>query len=433
MPSSALIIKKLEPTAALDVAVLVPAADIGLKTIDNTHAIVESYSPASAEEIPLGEEAAYWRKMVLWFTPLFLAFGWVAFFKAARRLKEAKSITFDLCLNALVSFTLAAGATVAIGFMLAGLAPLVPYILMSVLGLNIFQGLYYTLKHLYKAYQHKEQRSKHLKEAGKSFLGIVISSLALALNILVFQTSQMIMNGLHDFASDLFSLFMHFQDLMDLINGPVTAGVTTIKALGLGWCSAFFLSLVISACKINSQSFRLFAGTASDELTFEREAINDVQSIYAIICGKRHPSILKRAFFIITAPLTLPLYVLTGFIYAAIIRPLAALTLGIPQSLWYLFKHCCLSDKRVQRNEEVNALDFGLSRQQDRPRPQPSYQGQPLQLRPSQAVPPPLPSAPRYYPTHSQFLPEQQRGGFNVDLQGKGIRQSDSPPAYQPN
>jgi hypothetical protein len=333
MPSSATILSKLEHSHATDVALgAMPGAAIGLETLDNTHATIASYSEEGAKAIPYGAEAGWWRKILLGITPLFLAFGWVAFFKAARQLSQARKRSFDLWLNAGVSFVAAAGATIVTAFLFSGLAYLAPYLLAAVLGLNALQGLYYTAKHLYLAYKDRENRWQHLKEAGKSFLGIAMNTLAMILNIVVFQTAKLLADGIRDFASDIFSIFMHYQEFMDLINGPVMSGVATVKGVGLGWFGTLVLGMIFSASKINQQSWHMINGTHPDEPTFEREALKDMRRIVSIIKDPgEHP--LKRFFFALTAPITLPLYAVTSFVYAALIRPAAALAVGIPELL----------------------------------------------------------------------------------------------------
>lgn len=356
--SSARIKEQLEHSSAINVAVVVPAVAEGLGAIDKLHAVAASYSPESAEEIPLGAEAGFWRKLALGLTPLFLAFGWVAFFKAARQLAQASRPGFDLWLKAGASFIAAAGTTLITIFLFTSLAYLAPYFLMAILGLNALTGVYYTARNLYLAYKDKEHRWEHLKEAGKQFLGIVTNTLAMVLNILVFQTAQLVYNGIKEFASDFFSLLLHFDELMNLFNGPVMSAVSNIKGVGLGWLGAFVLGLIVSASKINKQSWQILQGRQPAEPTFEREALNDMGRILEIIRdGKEHP--LKRIFFALTAPLVLPLYAATSLVYSVLIRPVAALTVGIPElvlrGLWLAAK--CLFCSRRSNSRERQELE----------------------------------------------------------------------------
>lgn len=331
--SSVRITKQLEHSSAMDVALLVPAVVTGLEAIDSTHAVVTSYSPENADQIPLGADAGFWRKIALGLTPLLLAFGWVVFFKAVRQLAQERKRSFDLWLNAGVSFVAAAGATIATVFLLTGLAYIAPYLLVAILGLNALTGLYYTATNLYLAYKNKEGRREYLKAAGKQFLGIAINTLALVFNFFTFQTAQLIYNGIKEFASDTFSILMHFGELMDLINGPVMTGVSNIKGVGIGWLGAFVLGLLVSASKINKQSWSvIYNPQLYEDPIFEFEALEDMSLIVGVI-GDKNEHLLKRLFLALTAPLTLPLYGATAIVYLMIIRPVAALTVGVPELL----------------------------------------------------------------------------------------------------
>jgi hypothetical protein len=332
MHSSARIQVELDRSAAMDVAMVVPAVATSLETIDTVHTVADSFSSEAAAQIPLGEEASLLRKITLGLAPLFLAFGWVAFFKAFKQLWQAPDRTFEHWMNAGVSFIAAAGATIGTAFLLGGLAYVAPYLFAAILGLNALQGLYYTAKSLMLAYKDPAQRWKHLKEAGKQFLGIATNTLAMVLNLLVFQAAELIAGGIKEFASSLFSLFMHFEELVNFVNGPVTSAVLNIRGVGLGWLGAFALGLIASAVKINKESWYLIQGSRPNMPTFEREAFSDIKQILKVISDRNEP-FAKRLFLALTAPITIPLYAATAFIYTTLVRPLAALTLGIPQVL----------------------------------------------------------------------------------------------------
>lgn len=333
MNSSARIKDELDRSQAMDVAMVVPAVATGFETIDTVHAVAGSFSTEAAAEIPLGAQAGLLRKITLSLAPVFLAFGWVAFFKAFKQLWQAPNKNFELWMNAGVSFIAAAGATIGTAFLLGGLAYVAPYLFAAILGLNALQGLYYTAKNLILAYKNREQRWQHLKEAGKQFLGIVTNTLAMVLNIFVFQAAQLIAGGIKEFASSIYSIFMHFEELMRFVNGPVTSAILNIRGVGLAWLGVFTLGLISSAAKINKESWHMIQGTQADEPTFEREALNDLRQIFKVI-GDRNEPFAKRFFLALTSPVTVPLYAATAFIYTTLVRPLAMLTVGIPQLIF---------------------------------------------------------------------------------------------------
>jgi len=338
MNSSARIKDHLERSQAMDVALVIPAVATGFQTIDTVHTVAASFSTEVAAQIPLGTQASLFRKIALGLSPLFLAFGWVAFFKASRQLWQAKKRNFELWMNAGVSFIAASGTTIATIFLLGGLAYVAPYLLVAIFGLNALQGLFYTAKSLGLAYRNKAERWQHLKEAGKHFLGIVTNTLGMVLNIFVFQTAELIAGGIKEFASSIYSIFIHFAELMRFVNGPVTTAILNIRAVGLAWLGAFTLGLISSATKINEESWHMIKGTQPEEATFEREALKDMEQIIKVIGDKNEP-FAKRLFLAITAPLTLPLYALTLAVHSVLVRPLAALTVGLPQLLFLSLYH----------------------------------------------------------------------------------------------
>jgi len=374
MLSSSTILEKLTQSPATHAALLTPAVVTGLETLGNTHTVVNSYAPDMAEDIPLGTQAGVLRKIALIFLPIFLAFGWVAFFKSVSDLARVrrspdKKIPAELGLNIMVNFLAAAGATLATVFLFAGLAYLAPYIITAVLGVNALYGLYNTVKELYFAYKDPALRRHHLKEAGKQILGIVINTLSIVLNIFIFQTAKLVAKGIHDFASDILSIFLHFQELMDLIHGPVMAGAAVIKMAGIGWLASFSVWLVISASKLNHQTYCKFSGKPTNEPTYEDEVVRDLRFIVGIIKDSQQP-IAKRLFFLITAPTVLfPLYGLTSLIHAVVIRPVAALLVGIPELLlrgmYSCVKRCCDSSESGTQYQEM--MLSGEARKQDSP------------------------------------------------------------------
>lgn len=364
MNSSAHIKAQLEGSRALDLALVIPAVTTGLGTLDTAYTLANTYSPEAAAEIPMGAESGLWRRVSLGLTPLFLAFGWVAFFKSFKLLWQAKERGFELWMNTSISFIAASGSTLAMIFLLTSLTPIVPYLLVAILGLNVLQGLYYTTKYLLFAYQDKGQRWQHMREAGKHFLSIATNTLAMVLNLLMFQTAQLITGAIKEYATSALSLFLHYAELVNLINGPVKAAVSVMKAVGLAWLGTFMFSLIIAASKINRQSWHMIQRTYPEELTFEREAKSDMMQVIKTI-GNPAESVTKRIFLALTAPIILPLYGVTAVAYFSLIRPLAALVVGIPELIGrglYRAMKCHLFSKKEQTNSLPVVEEISLER-----------------------------------------------------------------------
>ena len=316
---------------------IAPAAQVGLETTETAYQLAKTYSPESASEIPLGSIAGLLRKIAWGFTALFLAFGWVDFFRALRKAREgsssySKKEKREAWANVAVSFISAAGITLALGFLLAGMFYVAPYILAIVLGASILQGLYYVVSNLTKAYQNqnKAERRKHLKQAGIAAFQMVFNALALTLNILIFQAAALIAGGIKEFASSFISIIFHYADLMNFIHGPVAAAIATIRGVGFAWLGLFAVSLTAFFVKLNRESVQCMKGKKPSSPTFEQEAWADMRSIVNVIKDSNR-SLLLRGVLVLTAPLTLPLYFTSLVLHAFVLRPVAAITIGIPQ------------------------------------------------------------------------------------------------------
>ncbi len=354
MFSTARIEKELNSSDAMDLALVTPAVEAGFGALDNAYTTIEPYSQEAADGIPFGAEAGLWRKIALGLTPLFVAFGWVAFFKSLKQLWQAKEKNFELWMNASVNFFAAAGATIITIFLLTSLASVVPYILVGVLALNALQGLYYMSKHLLLAYRNQQERWHHLKEAGKHFLGIAINALAMTLNLLVFHTAKILAGALKEYAGSALSLLLHYTELVNFINGPVMTAVSAIKGVGLAWFGVFMLRFVMAASNINRETVQMVRERRLDVLRFEREAIADLRQIIGMIKDPAaHP--MKRLFLFLTLPVTMPVYALTTTTYSLLLRPTAAVVVGIPELLCrgvYLGMKRLFSEKASEEKEQ---------------------------------------------------------------------------------
>ncbi len=317
-------------SAPMDGAMILPAISYGLNALNSAYTLTNYYSPPLAAHVPLREEAGYWYKPLLAITPILLAFGWVDFFKAVSRYLQAADKDWTLVLDIIFRLIVASGATLATLFMLTSLAYIGPYILAALLGMNSIIGLYSICHCLKLAYQEPGHRWRHLKMAGEAFLGIAINTLAMALNFMIFQSATLILGRIKEFASSLFDILSHLEDLMVFLNGPVNKDIANIKIVGLAWLASVGVKLLISAWRINRQTWKMLLSQPHEKsgMPYDMEAWHDVKKIFSALGNSDIDSGTK-----VVLSLTLPFYLATITLYAILFRPVAALALGLPQLL----------------------------------------------------------------------------------------------------
>jgi hypothetical protein len=262
------------------------------------------------------------KNILLYISPIFLAFGWLNFFKAVKAFWQAKNKNYERLIDLLVSFVNAAGLTIVFAFLVAGVAGLIyaaPYVLIAILGLNALRGIYYVIKSIIQAINSKtsQERWQHIKEAGWHLLGIITSSLGIALNVLLLSSEFIIEVAQKGFSISVSFTINHLKPMI---------------AIATAWVAAIMLNFLSAAAKINQETWNTCAGRKNKKTTFEQEAIQDVKSIINIIISGKEP-FAKRFFLAVSSPITLPIYAITCFIHVTVVRAAAALIIGIPQSI----------------------------------------------------------------------------------------------------
>jgi len=369
---------------AMDAVAVVPAAARMAEVLVDTQGIVDGYqeyAQDSSGEIPYGKDAGYLRNLALKLSTLLLAFGWVAFFKSVRQLATTPKAQrhLDLWLNAGLNFIAAAGMTIVTAFIFTGLAYVAPYIIAAILGLNALQGLFYAGVNLYRAWntRNAEKRWQYLVEAGKQIVfGIVLNSLAMVLNIFVFQTANLIANALKEYASDFFSIIMHFEELMNAVN-TATANANKIKPVASAWAILVAIKAMIGLSEVYRETKAAFLMGTPKPLRYEMTAWQDMKWILGMIMDKDQP-FWKRALLALTSPATLSLYALTATVHFAFVRPLSMLVIGVPTELYNLGAK--LFSRRKHAKADVSEIvlgtisfDLGMSATLQ-PQPQPRAQ-----------------------------------------------------------